>query len=51
MQAAGGAAAATAMMTTLATLTSTYGIEAGLVALAFAIAAAAMVTLAWALVR
>ena len=35
----------------LATVTSTYGIEAGLVGLVFAVVATAMITLAWALAR
>jgi hypothetical protein len=38
-QVAAAAAAVTAVMTTLATLTVTFGVEAGLIALVFAVAA------------
>ena len=50
-QVAGMGTAVTAVLTALATVTGTYGIEAGLVGLVFAVVATAMITLAWALAR
>ena len=40
-----------AVVTALAAVTATYGVEAGLVALVFAVVATAMITLACALVQ